>query len=103
MSLFILDVLLVLLIPGIIWSNLIVTTRRGDTLATSLVERMVLSFGLALVIVPLSAFILNPFFDIGSNDMPVVVLFISLLGIVANLIVYKEEAQRAMNGLLGRE
>jgi uncharacterized membrane protein len=101
MSAFILEIVLVLLIPGIIWSHLLVSPRDGRM---DVVERLVLSFGLALVIIPLTAFVLNPFMDIGGDDMPMVVAVITILGLTANVLKmrYGERAMIVLSGLWER-
>jgi len=88
----ILGTMLVMFVPGFVWSYVFFDHRSGQGDSKKLIsihERIMWAFALSLAIVPVSFFIINSVFPIPVNGYTVFALMIGLsaLGLIVRYVV----------------
>ena len=76
--------LFVLFVPGLAWSYVFFARKKIDW-----IERVALSFGLSIALVPLSVFWLNWLFDMKITLLSIATI-VSVLTIIPGAYIYKE-------------
>lgn len=81
----------VMLIPGFIWSYVFFDPRKKNAENISVGERILWGIALSLALVPFSIFILIALLDVAINiqNVILIVIFLSLLGVLTFLIMEK--------------
>ena len=87
----------VLFLPGFVWSYVFFEKGKIDE-----IERIALSFGLSIALVPLAVFWLNWIFKVKINLMNTSLIILGLMGIAAGILYVKirreNEFSEAING-----
>ena len=85
----------VLFVPGFCWSFIFFKRKSID-----LIERIALSAGLSITLVPLTVFWLNWIFDMRITELSVI-LTVSVLSILA-IILYKTKTQIFISNIIDK-
>jgi len=86
--------LFVLFLPGLAWSFVFFKKEEID-----IIERIALSFGLSIAIVPLSVFWLNYFLGVKITLLNVSVIILTLIALAVGIIKKRNAIEAAMERL----
>jgi len=78
----------VLFLPGFVWSYVFFERGKIDE-----IERIALSFGLSIALVPLTVFWLNWIFKVKINLINTSLIILGLMGIAAGILYVKREKE----------
>jgi len=88
----------VLFLPGFVWSYVFFEKGKIDE-----IERLALSFGLSIALVPLAVFWLNWIFKVKINLINTSLVILGLMGIASGILYIKKEKDSGeiINGGIG--
>ena len=78
----------VLFLPGFVWSYVFFEKGKIDE-----IERIALSFGLSIALVPLAVFWLNWIFKVKINLINTSLVILALIGIAAGILYIRREKE----------
>ena len=78
----------VLFLPGFVWSYVFFEKGKIDE-----IERLALSFGLSIALVPLAVFWLNWIFKVKINLINTSLVILGLMGIAAGILYIRREKE----------
>ena len=78
----------VLFLPGFVWSYVFFEKGKIDE-----IERIALSFGLSIALVPLAVFWLNWIFKVKINLINTSLVILALIGIAAGMLYVRREKE----------